>query len=337
MPKIADFFAELKVKDGLSMTLKTAWQAMADLRLSTIGEIISLGVLGDMLKNAGKEAITMSEGYTTLNKELGINTDMLQRWQNVARSKTTVAPEAVADSFSHLTQVMAGWSHGKMDPGFMQGAAFLGMKINRGMTPDQILEILRSKVPESISKYGASTTFDSLKMMGMEKMMQIFMLNKGQFSSGQFSSPIYGKMEMGEWTKLGENISVINKNLTMLLDEALKPMIPTMIELTQWLLLLEHIGMNTVGKIPAAYFGVKGALQNVDKFQDSINRAIISRLLVPNPKNQATHITNNVKTDVHAHGPDAHSIMPQIKRAFKEGIKEAMTTAAQSQNAQVAY
>jgi hypothetical protein len=334
MGKIADFYAELKIKDALSMTLKTALQAMGDLRLTTIGEITALGVLADGLVKAGQQAIEMSTGYTTLSKELDINTDKLQRWQNVARSKTTVAPAAVADSFAYLEKVLAGWSHGRIDQNFMMGASFLGMQIPRGMTRDQILEVLRTRVPESISRVGASRTWDALHMMGLDRIMQLLMLNQRQFRAGEYSSPIIGKTPVGEWTELGENIKTVSYNLMMLGEKVLEPMLPTLIELTEILLDTEKWAADKVGKIPAAWHSTEEFMRQIDTFQDKINRSMIT-FNAPDVRPIVQH--NSAEVNFHLERGDPYAISAQIKPIILSAFRDVMTTAAQTQNSQTAY
>src|SRR5260221_10137088 len=126
MGKIADFYAEFSIKDLLSGKLKDLIARIGEMRLLTLGEITSLGVLGDMFKNVGVHAMDISASYVAMNKELGLNTDLLQRWQNVARA-SNVPAEAVATSFANIQRTLAGFRQGQINTGFLQGAAFLNI------------------------------------------------------------------------------------------------------------------------------------------------------------------------------------------------------------------
>jgi len=331
MGKIADFYAELKIKDGLSMTLKEVWNKMGELRLSTLGEITALGVLGDMLKNAGSQAMVMSAGYTTLNKELGISTNLLQRWQNVARSRTTVAPEEVAGGFAHIQKVLAGLASGDVDQGFMKGAALLGMHVQKGMTYDQVLEILRSKVPESINKYGAAVTTGRLGMMGLDKMEQLFALSPKQFQAGEFSSGVMSQTQIKQWTKLNEQIHVLEYNLIILGEKALAPLLPKLIKLTDNLLKLQAVLDRFIDAAP------KNAVAFGPSHVGTLLGNSLAKELRPHLSKLEQTLHNNFKIDVRILGGEKHTITSEFKQAIKNAFQEVMTTAAQTQNSQQAY
>src|SRR5579864_87451 len=333
MGKISDFFVDLKVK-GDTITLKDMVARMSDLKLTTLGEITALGVLGDMLKNTALHAMDMASNYTTLSKELGINTDLLQKWQNVARS-SNVPIEAVASSFANVQKTLAGSKMGQFNEGFMRGAAFLGVPNAAAMSYDQIFETLRAKVPDMIKSRGRAFTSNALSLMGIDpSMIQMFELNRKQFGSRENATPIINQEQLKQWTEMNNQIAILKQNLFILSEEVLTPLLPKLIDLAK---IAEIMFRIPTGKEMEQHPILKGMKQFSD-LGDYANRAGLStRAFIagaaPRVAATARTVVQNIKTDFHIVGGNAEAIAKETKRHLDRQQRD-LTTALQATNSQ---
>lgn len=236
--KIADFFADIKIV-GDTATLKTMVNSMADMKLETLGEIGALGALGIALKRTAQEAMALSSGYTSINREYGTNIGLLQRWQNVARA-SNVPAEAVAQTFSQMQKLLASPLIGNPNSGFMRAAGLLGVPGANRMTAEQLNEALRVAVPAYIrrmtpvqGKENALTNAGSLiEALGATRsMMQLYTVPDARFRKQEFNAPVLSDADVRNWTELSEQVAVIQHRLFLLGEEILANALP---ELLRW-------------------------------------------------------------------------------------------------------
>lgn len=339
--KIADFFAELKVK-GDTLTMRDMVSRMGDMKLQTFGVITALSVLGTLLKDAAGQAMGMATGYTTLNKELGISSELLQRWQNVART-TNVPIDAVAQSFSNVQKILTGFRQGVQNEGFLKGASFLGIPNANFLSYDQFFEALRSRVPALLKARGQSYVSGALGMMGVDPaMVQMLGLGPAQFRAREYSAPIIGQGQVEQWTELNNEIIQLKNNIFQLLNDVLVPLLPVLISLTRGILgpvartssglshhesLIKQAGLGSY--LHAALFANTKPGDTLDTLlAPKIARRAMASSVVVNQHN---------KTDVHVAGEGNEGLARTIRRHLDRERQADLTTAIQTLNTAQAY
>ena len=316
MGKLADFYADLKIT-GDTLTLKTMVNKMSEMKLNTLGEITALGVMADILKNVAVHAMGTASAYTTLSHEFGINTDLLQRWQNVA-IRSNVPIEAVAASFANVQKILAGFRQGQMNTGFMQGAAFLGIPNAVAMNYDQLFEVLRSRVPQLIKQRGRAFTTNALGMMGIDpQMIQMLELSRKQFQ-GREAGVIMSDAQIRKWTELNVQMQTFNRNLQLFGQNLESQFIGPLNKLLEEAVQLTNGGKKTE-ELGIGLTGGGAVLTAFGAPEIGVPMAALGLLLT---RNRPISQTNHNKTDVHVHGGDAESHARQIKKHLDRQQKE---------------
>lgn len=310
---------------------------MGDMKIQTLSEITALGVLGDMLKNTGVQAMGMAANYTTLNRELDISSDLLQRWQNVARA-SNVPVQAVAQSFATVQRTLAGFKQGVQNEGFLKGASFLGIGNANFMNYDQLFESLRAKVPELLKARGSAYVSGALGMMGIDPaMIQMFSLNSAQFKRREGSGPIISQDQIRDWTALNNQVTVLQQRLFMLGEEILSAALPSIVKWTQSLIDSEGWLKKRFGEAEdtaSAPWVPGGGLSG-----SSVEHAIAS-LLIPKfvaSQNKGTTVHNNPSNNFYITGDNPHAIWEQAKNYVERRNTMDLTTAIQQLNSRQAY
>lgn len=322
---IGDFFVNIGVK-GDTLTLRTMVDSMSNMKLETLGEITALGVLGNMMKNVGINAMGAASHFTTLTEEFGINTDMLQKWQNVAR-RSNVPVQSIAESFTRIQQILTGFRQGQYNEGFLKGASFLGIQNANLMSYDQLFEVLRSRVPQVMKTQGRSFVSNALSMMGIDPaMIQMFELNQRTFSSRE-GGGIISQSQIKAWTELNEQINVLKNRFFILGEEILSVAVPELLKWTNALLdsegWIKHRfseSENVAGMPWVPTEGMSG---------DAFAHALES-LLFPSRTGklaaQSVNFHQNNKTDIHVTGGDALSIGREAASRLKDQQQQNTST-----------
>ena len=238
---IAEFFVDIGVKGDGALTLKSMVGHMADMKLETLGEIGAIAALASAFKSAGQEAMRMSLQYTALKNNFDVNTTMVQRWQNVARSvaSVTVSPEGVQQSFQQLAKLLSGPLAGDPSSSFFQAAGrLLGHNV-QGMKAEDVEEMLRVRAPEFVKEMEAkgathqgavNATNTLLAQMGQQLgMLSLFSVGPKQFARGEASSNILGAGDIQKWAQLSKQVDVLGHNFEMMGIEILTKALPQLL------------------------------------------------------------------------------------------------------------
>lgn len=250
--KLADFFVDLKVQ-GDTLTLKTMVNSMADMKLETLGEIGALTLLASSFKSAAQQAMQLGIQYTALKKNFDVDTSMVQRWQNVARSVSavTVTPEGVQQSFQNLAQLLSGPLAGDPSSKFFQAAGRILHQNVAGMKAEDVEEMLRVRAPQFVKQLESlpggshqaaiNATNTLLGQMGQSLgMLSLYSLSPNQFARGERSSNIIGSTDVERWAQLSKQVDVVGHNLFMMGQEILAKALPELISWTNALIRAEH-------------------------------------------------------------------------------------------------
>lgn len=335
---------------GETVTLKTALEYMANLKLETLGEIGALTTLGLTLRAVGKEAMSVSSGYTAINKEYGTNIGLLQRWQNVARA-SNVPVEAVAQTFTRMQQLLASPLIGNPNSSFMRAAGIMGIQGANRMTAEQLNEVLRVAVPNYIRRMtpvqgreNALTNAGSLiEAMGATRsMIQMYTLPERQFRGRENSSPIYSDAEIKNWTQLNEQVLVLKNSFQVLVQKMEAFELPFVLKMGQEGLDIMS-GQKKFGIGGAAETGLMSALGIAGltaagvglgaSAMVSIPAAVLLELAARAREGKTVTVNQNNKVDIHASGADAS----HIKKEFDRTHQHHNTRANQLLNSQWAY
>lgn len=351
--KLADFFVDLKV-NGDTMTLKTMVNSMADMKLETLGEIGALSVLALTLKDVAQQAMTVSTGYTAINKEYGTNITLLQRWQNVARA-SNVPVDAVAQTFTRMQQLLASPFIGNPNSSFMRAAGLLGIQGANRMNADQLNEVLRVAVPRYVARFtptqgaqNALTNAGSLaeQLGATRSMMQLYMLPQAQFQRREGSSPIYTDAEVKNWTALNEQVEILKNSFQVLVQRLEAKDLPFALKMGQAGIDLlsgkeKLSGMDkfelalastlTGLGLGAAGLGI-GATASI-----AVPAVVLMELAARAAAPRIVTVEQNNKVDIHATGGDAGALAAHSKREFDRTSQHHLTRAAQTLNAQQAW
>lgn len=325
---IGSFAVDLKVK-GDTLTLRDMVSKMADMRLMTLGEITALGVLGEMLKNTGLQAMGMSSGYTTLNQTLGINTDLLQRWQNVARA-TNVPIEAVAASFANVQKTLTGFKQGVVNDQFLRGASLLGIgRGAAGMSYDQLMEALRVRVPEVLRTHGAAYTSEALSKIGIDPaMIQMFKLSPGAFRAQEYNSGIINSRQVREWTELNNQVTVLKNKFFIWSEVLLTKALPGMIAFAEWISKADQAFEGWLGKKYSKASDVASAPYDESRLGGPVQRAIMSLIapdFVASKSASSLNVSHNQTNNFNVGGGPDYTLIPKIHESVRKANQEQLT------------
>lgn len=347
--KLADFFVDLKVQ-GDTVTLRTMVDSMADMKLETLGEIGALGALGLALKNAGLQAMSLSSGYTSINKEYGTNITMLQRWQNVARA-SNVPVEAVAQTFTQMQKLLASPFIGNPNSAFMRAAGIMGISGANRMTAEQLNEVLRVAVPNYIrrtaptqGRENAITNAGSLleSLGATRSMIQMYTLPEARFQKEEGNAPIMSADDIKNWTELNAQVRVLGQVYFMELERVLAAALPGIISagkaVLDFTIAVEgFLGNNfqKSGEAAAIPWG-GGKTGSGDVVAHALMSWLVPAVVSANAgKQTVVHQSND--TDIHVYGDAGGGMPDQIMRNQERLNQHQMTRAMQTLREKVAY
>lgn len=316
--------------------------SLSNMKLETLGEITALGVMADIFKNVATQAMGTASSFTSLSSEFDINTQLLQRWQNVA-VKSNVPIEAVANSFTNVQKILTGFKQGQINTGFLQGASFLKIQDANQLTYDQLFQVLRTRVPEMIRTRGRAETSNALAMMGIDPaMIQMLALSSRQFQARE-AGPIMSKAQIQNWVELNEQIITLKRNLQLIGQEIGGPIIKALNSFIGKVQpVVERIGEKGLNEKEKTVLGIGAAGVALTLPQIFLPGMLIARLgeYLMNLGDKGSHIpgivqNNNFNTSIEAHGPVAEATANEYKRHM-ENKQFELTSSIQIANGQVA-
>lgn len=154
------------LKEGLGDMLK--------LSAAATGAVVALNIF---LDTASQRAVALRN----FTNQTGYSAESLQKWQSVVhQTNPAIGIEQAAQSYKAASDYLLAARQGR-------GAgelAMLGVNYSANMTPDEMNEAIRARLPQATATYGKPWVSDLLKKIyGTEGVMPALQLSKDQFDT----------------------------------------------------------------------------------------------------------------------------------------------------------
>jgi hypothetical protein len=212
--KIAELFADFKVKFS-DTALRIANTALSELKLGTIAEAFAIDTLVRGFINLGSQAMSTSSHLHILSDAYGINTTWLQKMENAGFSYNVSAKQTEQTVVS-LQRNLAAFRIGQGSSSFMQSAGFFGINLSQATSAKNLLEQLRSEVPEFIKKRGPLGKSEaSLLLEGfgipVEEIQRL--IGDKVTKKGGASLPVLTQEQIRRMTTLNSDMNILSRNV----------------------------------------------------------------------------------------------------------------------------